>query len=446
MEMKLAGDFLTQPTSVGIDNSYPVSNTSWYPRHGYLDRSTFTLKFKHSKQWKVAAIGTRLSENPSETEKNMIVTVYEMKHPVPFATFALGDFERHTEMIKWESGAPPTPLEFNSMSNLKIEEPLMMAEMNNSVRYFAKLFGPYPYETYGAAFHPYGFGQGLPSLLLIPSTNHDSAGTFSFISHETAHQWWGNTVAWRSYRDQWLSEGFAEYSGVLYTNLRKNRDAGKKLVDELRMSLREPNLGSLGGQGKGKLADLGPIILGHRLASKRSVFGYQTLIYNKGGLVLRMLHFLFTDPATGDGQPFFDMMKAFTERYRERTASTEDFQRIANEYFLQTAIARQHGLSDLNWFFREWVYEADLPSFQLKYQVDTENGSTFLTGTIMQEGVANNWTNILPIVMKFGGKQAVGTVIANGPSTPFRIKIPARPEKVELDPDRWVISDKTVTQ
>ena len=40
------------------------------------------------------------------------------------------------------------------------------------------------------------------------------------MSHETAHQWWGNIVAWRSYRDQWLSEGFAEYSGVLYTAIR----------------------------------------------------------------------------------------------------------------------------------------------------------------------------------------------------------------------------------
>jgi hypothetical protein len=445
LEIKLSGDFLTQPTSVGIDNSYPVSNTSWYPRHGYLDRASFSLTFKHSKQWKVAAVGTRVSERPSETEKDVVITRYEMPHPVPFATFALGEFQRHTEMIKWESGAAPTPLEFNSIGYRQIEEPFMMAEMNNSVRYFAKLFGPYPYETYGAAFHPYGFGQGLPSLLMLPDTDRDNTGTFAFIAHETAHQWWGNTVAWRSYRDQWLSEGFAEYSGVLYAGLRKNHDASKKLVDDMRLSLRSINSPSM-GVGKGKLADLGPIILGHRLASKRSVFGYQTLIYNKGGLVLRMLHFLFTDPTTGDGQPFFDMMRAFTDRYREKTASTEDFQQIANEYFRQTPIARQHGLTDLNWFFREWVYEADLPSFQLKYQVDAEAGGTFLTGTVTQEGVPGNWENVLPVVMKFGGKQAVATILAAGPSSTFRLKIPQKPDKVELDPDRWIVSDKTSTQ
>ena len=80
-----------------------------------------------------------------------------------------------------------------------------MAELNNSVRYFHSLFGKYPYETYGAAFHPYGFGQGFPSMVMIPKTDTASKYTFSFIAHETAHQWWGNIVAWRSYRDQWLS-------------------------------------------------------------------------------------------------------------------------------------------------------------------------------------------------------------------------------------------------
>ena len=93
----------------------------------------------------------------------------------------------------------------------------MLAELSNSVRYFQALFGKYPYETYSAVFHPYGFGQGFPSMLTIPNTDRANKYTFSFIAHETAHQWWGNIVAWRSYRDQWLSEGFAEYSGVLYT-------------------------------------------------------------------------------------------------------------------------------------------------------------------------------------------------------------------------------------
>ena len=30
-----------------------------------------------------------------------------------------------------------------------------------------------------------------------------------------AHQWWGNHVGWESYRDQWISEGLAEFSSMV---------------------------------------------------------------------------------------------------------------------------------------------------------------------------------------------------------------------------------------
>ena len=55
--------------------------------------------------------------------------------------------------------------------------------------------------------------------------------------------------------------------------------------------------------GQGKLADVGPIILGHRLNTSKTFGAYQALIYNKGALVLRMLHFLMSNPDTGTTEP-----------------------------------------------------------------------------------------------------------------------------------------------
>ena len=181
-----------------------------------------------------------------------------------------------------------------------------------------------------------------------------------------AHQWWGNIVAWRSFRDQWLSEGFAEYSGVLYTRLRDKPKSSRELVKRMRRSLRDPPETET-GIGKGKLAEVGPIILGHRLSTRETQSAYQTLIYNKGGLVLRMLHFLFSDPSTGNGDPFFEMMTDFVKRYSGEWATTEEFIQVANEHFAQTPIAQKYRLIDLNWFFRQWVYEAYLPSYRMVY-------------------------------------------------------------------------------
>lgn len=447
INLEMEGDFLQQPEGLGENNSYPRSNESWYPRHGYLDRSTFDLTYRHKKNLKVASVGVRKSEGPSESDKDVFVTKYEVGHPVALITFAVGQFRRHADTIKWDKGGTPIPLEFNSVEGVAIKEDFILAELNNSVRYFHALFGDYPYGTYSATVHPYGFGQGFPSMLMIPPTDRASKYTYAFVAHETAHQWWGNVVAWRSYRDQWLSEGFAEYSGVLYTNLRKDYGAGKSLVDEMRQSLKEPPM-TLTGPGKGKLVDVGPLILGHRLSSRKTLQGYQTLVYNKGALTLRMIHFLFTDPVSGNGQPFFDMMKDFVERYRNKTASTNDFRIVANEHFAKTPIAAKYGVKNLDWFFRQWVYQAELPSYELEYQFeDQPDGSVMLSGNVLQTGAPADWFMPLPLIISFGGdKVAQGTVAAYGPKAPFKLKLPSKPQKVELDPRRWVLSEKTSTK
>jgi hypothetical protein len=109
------------------------------------------------------------------------------------------------------------------------------------------------------------------------------------------------------------------------------------------------------GPGKGRLVDVGPIILGHRLSTRKTRGAYQTLIYEKGALVLRMLHFLLSDPVTGEDKPFFDMMTDFVSRYREKAASTDDFRRVAGEHFAKSPIGRMYRQNNLDWFFAQWV-------------------------------------------------------------------------------------------
>lgn len=448
LDMEVEGDFM-RGHDLFKDCQYPASNTSWYPRHGYLKRSTFDLTFRHPKRLHVASVGTRLSEEVDAEDKDGAISKYKMEFPVALVTFALGPFKRHADTIKWEKGGTPTPLEFSSLPGdlAAIKEDFIVAELNNTVRYFTATFGTYPYPRFGATFHPYPFGQGIATMLMIPNTDRASKYTYAFIAHETAHQWWGNIVAWRSYRDQWLSEGFAEYSGILYTGLRDSKGAKEDLLSELRSSLKEPPV-TLTGVGKGRLVDVGPIILGHRLNTSKTFGAYSTLIYNKGALVLRMLHFMLSNPATGDGQPFFDMMTDFVERHRNQTASTDDFRKVVNEHFAKTPIAQKYGMQNLNWLFRQAVYQSEFPSYEMQYKITPEgDGKVVVSGTITQKNAGENWVMVLPVKFGFGGKQeAMGTVIVQGPSTPFQIRLPAAPSKVQLDPERWILAESVSTK
>ena len=150
------------------------------------------------------------------------ITEFHLAEPVPLVSFSVAPYEIHKDQAKMPDGRL-LPIEFYSLPGYKaaIKEDFILAELNNSIRYFTALFGPYPYPIFRAAYHPFDYGQGFPTTLMIPGTDKAVNRTYQFIAHETSHQWWGDVVLWRSYRDQWLSEGFAEYSGLLYTGFRE---------------------------------------------------------------------------------------------------------------------------------------------------------------------------------------------------------------------------------
>jgi hypothetical protein len=445
LEIALRGDFMINP-----DNNqgvyFPRSTTSWYPRHGYLSRSTFDVVMVHRKRDKAVTMGILVGDTPADT-KDDIRTEFRMEQPVALITFAVGDYEIHKDTAKSESGVT-LPLEFYSLPSDRgaIKEDFILAEMNNAVRYFSALFGDYPYTVFRGVYHPFGYGQGFPTTIMIPKADRANMYTYSFISHETSHQWWGDLVLWRSYRDQWLSEGFADYSGLLYTQKRDKTSSEKDLIKRARDNLKNPPR-NLTGLGQGRLVDVGPLIMGHRLNSRETFGAYTALTYEKGSLVLRMLHFLFTDTQTGEGQAFFDMMSEFVREHKNGTASTEQFFALAGERALKTPLGQKYGYKNLDWFLRQWVMQSYLPSYRLEYHIeDAPGGGAMLVGTVFQDGVPDSeqWFMPLPLVIHFpGGKMARGTIAAYGAKAPVKVKLPQKPEKVELDPDLWVLSDKT---
>ncbi len=465
LEMDVEGDFVYDLSDT-FDCHYPFINGQWYPRHGYLARSKFEITFRHAKKYKVAGPGTRTKEEPAPDNAGEVLTTYVMENPVALVTFAMGPYTVYKERRKLVQGELPTELFSLSGSRdipitietsdgpvfirvpLTIKEDFVLAEMGNAVDYMGALFGKYPYPVFRAAFHPFGFGQGFATMLAIPNADSARKGTFVFISHETAHQWWGNIVAWRSYRDQWLSEGFAEYSGLMYMRERtKSSGDLREMLSVKRDTLKAPPRTET-GIGSKRVTDIGPIILGQRLFTSRSMNAYTVLTYNKGALVLRMLHFLFTNPTTGDGEAFFVMMRDFVQRHKDGSATTEAFAQVATEHFVRTPVAQKYGMKDLNWFFRQWVWQTHLPAYRLEYTLENQpDGKVLVKGTLFQDGAPENWVMPLPLVFKFSGNQSArGTLLANGPQQPFSIPLPMKPEAVELDPDLWVLSEKTTTR
>jgi Peptidase family M1 domain len=460
IDLEFEGNFMFG----SVETFYLNANDCWYPRQGDLDRATFDFTYHHLKRHIVASPGVRLSEETDPARADWAITKYRIEQPVALTAFAVGQFQRKKQMSSAELNGQAIPMEFFGINKntAQIGEGFILDEMDNAVRYFANFFGKYPYPSFSAVLHPRGFGQGFATLLFLAPADSGNYAASAFIAHETAHQWWGNVVAWRSYRDQWLSEGFAEYSAMLYAGERDNKDehdksrvplthqgpGHSKLIrtshDALLQSPRTTT-----GIGKGRLADMGPIILGHRLDTTQTFGAYTALTYDKGSLVLRMLHFLLTNPSSGnDTKGFFAMMSDFVDKYRDKAATTEQFFQVAGEHFAQSPIGQKYHMTDLDWFLHEWVYESSLPSYNLDYELQVQSDNTCLVvGTLHQENAPDNWTMPLPIVFTFANDQiARTTVLATGPTSKVQLKLPTKPVKVELDPASWILSDKTTAK
>jgi len=436
------GEYLLGDKLQGIP--FRPRGRTWYPRTVPTYPSAFDLMFHHDKGTLVDSIGSRVIQQ--RTADGSMVTEWKMDTPVRGATFVVGYYKARSETTKLSSGNN-VDLEYYALR--KYSDPtfhFVLSESGNCVRYFSTLYGPYPYSRLSAISLPYQPHRSLPTMLMLPFENNGDRNTFLLNGREVSHQWWGGLITWNSYRDQWLDEGLAEYSGLLYTSVRDSVGDEDYLIglmhDELAFNPR-----TLAGLGPGRLVDVGPIIMGRRLSTRQTFGAWDALVRDKGALVVRMLDFLFSDLHTGDDSAFFDMLKDFVTRYSNKVASTDDFVAVANAHFADTPIAKQYKLKNLDWFFEQWVYGTSLPSYDLSYSITKQaDGSAVLQGTITQRNAPDQWMMPLPLVAKFGkNKTITDIVVAAGPSSTTTLTFPQMPRSISLDPQRWVLSQRTTT-
>lgn len=476
-------------SDTGGGNFILLPRSTWYPNAAnsgaFGDRALFDITFRFPKGNTFIGVG-RLAE-PDRQEENTIVTHWTSGNiELAVAGFNYGKFMKK-EAVDKENGdflvefyanreVPAFVRDYQRQLQQAASDPAAVAravtegrggitgvesmstmtsadaqlvDAQNAVRVYNKYFGVPPYGRIAMTQQPAGnFGQAWPTLVYMPFTAFidettrasifgSQGGTSSFWQyvgpHEIAHQWWGHVIGWTSYHDQWMSEGFAEFSASLYVQ-HVVKDFGKftSFWENQRKLIIEPR-----PQTKNrKPYTIGPVTQGYRLTNAKVGGATRFLIYPKGAYILHMLRMMMYDQRDKNGDPdtrFKAMMHDFLKTYFNKDVSTNDFKKIVEKHITRDMDLMQNGMMD--WFFDQWVNGTEVPAYKFEYQLQPSNGKAVLTGRITQSGVSDDFRMRVPVWADFGkGWIRIGAaeLVGNSFQDLGQITLPLQPKKVAI--------------
>lgn len=458
---------------------------SWYPHVAALDEfATFDLTFRWPRRLRLAATGRRVEERE---EGEWRIGRWRAQTPIPVAGFNLGEyvseavdagafrldlhanrqleqalvnrFQRSTSNV---TAMRPPPIWPRAPAEVPPRAPMILPappppspgallkelgqEVLDSIRFYEKLVGTFPFEQLAVSPIPGGFGQGWPGLLylstlsFLPAEAHRRVGLTErtqeqFVElmpfHEVAHQWWGSVVGSRSYRDQWIHEGLASYLALLYA---ESKRPGQKPLQTWLERFRSDLVAKVPGE-EGIGADAGPLVLGTRLRGARLPGAYENVIYGKGPWVFHMLRMLLRDAnAKNPDARFFQLLQSLFAAYRQRALTTADLQRAVEERM--TAAMDLEGNKRMDWFFDQWVHGTGIPRYRVTFEVKPHPQGFLVRGTLSQREVPESFLVPVPLYAgRSGARPALlGVVVTGGAETPFQFLTRARPRRLLVDP------------
>ena len=452
---------------------YVGARGNWYPNLG-LNMAMFDLEFRCPSDWTLVATGKRTEFQNAGGEQT---SRWISQRPIPVAGFNLGHYEK-SEVL---AGAVPVdcysaagversfPITTQSVTQvipgqpqreLQVKAPpplptgeLPAKEAAAAIDYLSPRIGPYPFTSLSLTQMPGSLSQGWPGLVylssyvFVPQQARGAAANTAFdqvlfdrlmVAHETAHQWWGDSVYWTTYRDKWISEALANYSAMLSFE-RESPKSFKTVLEFYRARLAEK-----GPDGK-PTREAGPVTLGHRLNSSIFPNGWELIAYGRGTWLMHMLREFLRDGQHGtSGDPdalFLSVLRQLQSDYAGKQMSTEDMQR-AFERALPKSLYFE-GKPSLAWFFDGWVNGTAQPRYELaSVRFDRKGAHQRVSAKLLQKDAPAELVTAVPIYAELakGDLRFLARVFADGEETDFSLTVPAGTRKLIVDPNQTILT------
>jgi aminopeptidase N len=418
----------------------PETNSYWFPCHDFPnERLTTELVVTAPAAYEVSSNGRLVSKEnvihaaDSPTKGRSLVPcrrwrfLQDKEHVNYLVTLVVGKFD-----IVDVRGASKLPM------------PVYVAQGRGSdvkgtygntaamvARFESLLDEPYPWDKY-AQLVVWNFGAGgmenTSATTMYDTALHDRESLDDhdldgLISHELAHQWFGNLITCNSWEHIWLNEGFATYLTALWYEQRDGFAGYQRLIR-----------GNFDGTAGGDAADA-PNQVG--MVSKIYTHPWETFRrpanpYSKGSSILHMLRMRLGDDR------FFKGVRLYVDRHRFTTVETIDLRRALEEASGE----------NLEQFFSQWCSRPGVPALTVTSTHDAATGMLSIEVEQTQKIDGDNpaFEFDLPILVHAGGGTMPCVVSMAGRKATLSISMPTAPTCIEVDPNLHVLAALTVRQ
>jgi aminopeptidase N len=263
-------------------------------------------------------------------------------------TFNIGKFAHFSDTYK--SAGQPLTLDYYVMPQNLQKAKRQFTDVRRMLSSYERYFGPYPFarDGYKLIESPHA---GMEHQSAVAYGNHWLKGyggnassavglKFDFIIiHESAHEWWGNSVSCKDMADMWIHESFGSYAESLFVEDHYGRAAALNYINAKKPGVRNdrPMIGQYGLNREGS-GDM----------------------YNKGQLVLNTLRWVIDDDPR-----WFSILRGIQQRFRYQSVTAEDI----------FGYIRKHAGKDLTGFFEQYYLHTNIP----RLVVNTEKKGNAVT-------------------------------------------------------------------
>jgi aminopeptidase N len=234
------------------------------------------------------------------------------------------------------------------------------------------------------------------------------------ISHEMAHQWFGDLVTCKDWSHIWLNESFATYYETLYNEHKNGRDS---MLYELYGRTRQIT----------GITNNFKAIVRRNFDSSHEMFDY--LAYPKGGWVLHILR------SQLGPELYRQCIKTYLERHLYGNVVTDDLRAVVEEL---------SGRS-FDQFFDQWIYHGYHPELDLNYSWDEKNKLAKLSVRQTQKVSEDVALFNLPVTVRFKAKAGTADrqIKVKQKEEDFYFPLDAAPEIVRFDPEYTLLAKVT---